>query len=431
MRKIALLFPGQGAQYVGMGKKVYNEFAAVRQVFEEANDVLGFDLKKLCFEGELGSLTNTENAQPAILTTSIAMFKAFEQHLEYKPTYSAGHSLGEFTALTSAGVLSFLDALKIVRQRGIFMRESASLGIGSMCAVRGMTKEQISSVCESLSRPNFVINISNYNSNDQIVISGHKEAVDKAAEEFIGLGGKITPLNVSAAFHSPLMMHAADRLKVELSKYHFNIMQWEVLSNVTGKPHISTGQIIGSLVEQMIKPVQWTETMNFMSENEIEVAIELGPGKILTNLMSRNAPSIETFAFDYEENMESLFSKVAAVRSKKEKFISKCIVASVCTKNRNDDSEIYENGVIKPYRELQKMEIDLKERAALPSVEDMKNAINLLITIFETKKVPNKEKHKRFNLLLKETGTREELSLFLQEYIQKDDSLSLNEENEE
>ncbi|GAE86716.1 ACP S-malonyltransferase [Acetivibrio straminisolvens] len=233
MKKIALLFPGQGSQYVGMGKKLYENYSAAREVFDEANEVLGFDLKELCFNGDINELTKTENTQPVILTASVAAFRVYMEKYGVKPAFLAGHSLGEFAALTCAGAISFKDAVRIVRNRGRYMQEAVPQGIGAMAAVSGVDKPVIEETCIKVSDENHLVVVSNHNSKDQIVISGHTSAVNTASEILKKHGARIVPLKVSAPFHSPLMQPAADRLREELKLYSYNEPKWQVISNTT------------------------------------------------------------------------------------------------------------------------------------------------------------------------------------------------------
>ncbi|MDP4180247.1 MAG: ACP S-malonyltransferase, partial [Bacillota bacterium] len=278
MNKSALLFPGQGAQYVGMGKNIYQDYKIAKHLFDEANDVLGFDLKSLCFDGDLTELTKTENAQPALLTTSVANFKVFRKVTEVSPSFLAGHSLGEFSALVCAKAISFSDALKLVRKRGELMSKASQ---GGMAAVMGLEESKIKDACRKISSDDSFVVVSNNNAPDQIVISGHKAAVSKAEEVLSGLGGKVKILNVSAAFHSPLMKEAAEEFKSILTAISFNIPSWPVVSNVTGRPLTDAVALKDELFEQLISPVQWQLSMSFMKENNIDTFIDIGPGQVV------------------------------------------------------------------------------------------------------------------------------------------------------
>ncbi|QNU68463.1 ACP S-malonyltransferase [Ruminiclostridium herbifermentans] len=416
MKKVALLFPGQGSQYVGMGKSLHEKYSVVRETFEEANEVLGFDIRNLCFEGSMEELTRTENTQPAILTTSVAMFKVYMQEIGVEPSYLCGHSLGEITSLTCAGGIKFSDAIKIVRNRGKFMQEAAAAGIGAMAAVSGLEKQIIKEECLLVNGDNNLVVISNYNSPNQIVISGHKNAVEEVGKRLKEKGGRITPLSVSAPFHSPLMKQAAERLKEELSNYEYSILKWPVLSNVTALPYEDSSMIIKNLELQITEPVQWQSIIQYLEKQGVELGIELGPKAVLKNLMKSNSKLIKCYAFDTEEDVLSL-KEIAGEnlnteeKASKIKLIEKCIAIAVCTKNSNWDNDEYQNGVVIPYRRIQEMLLYLEKEGKEPTLEQMQDALEMLKSVLNTKRTPISEQIEKFNQVFDESGTR---SLFPQ-----------------
>ena len=410
MNKLALLFPGQGSQTVGMGKRLCEAFPVAQKTFEEANEVLGFDLMKLCFEGDIDELTRTENAQPAILTCSVAAFRVYMSEIGVEPVYSAGHSLGEFSALTCTGAIAFEDALRIVRQRGKFMQEAAAAGTGSMAAVVNIDKKIIEEECENFSTEDSIVTVSNYNAPDQTVISGHKAAVDKISSVLEERGAKIIPLKVSAPFHSSLMKPAAVKLNEEMKKYTYNKFKWPVISNVTGLPYSDPSQIIENMTQQMIAPVRWVETMKFLQSENVNIAIELGAGKVLKNLVKKNSSVIVPYSYDIEEDVKKakeLLKKDKVDLGNRITVVTKCLAAAVCTKNRNWDNEEYQKGVVEPYKAIRKMQNELEANNKLPTVEQMTEALNMLKSIFVTKKVPIEEQIERFNKILDETNTKD------------------------
>jgi [acyl-carrier-protein] S-malonyltransferase len=306
MQKIAFLFSGQGSQYVGMGQSLFQNFKIARLVFEQANDVLDFDLQTLCFEGNTTELTRTENAQPAILTVSIAALHVYMQEFDSPPVCMAGHSLGEITALTAAGAIKFTDALQIVRQRGQYMQEAVALGSGAMSAVSGVSADAIETVCRQCSNYGEVVVISNYNSAEQIVISGHESAVNRAGSKLNEAGGTVVPLRVSAPFHSPLMQPAASKLNETLQAYTYRPLVWPVVSNVTALPYRSEADIVDNLTTQMTRPVRWDLIIEYLRNQGVQIAVELGPQTILRNLMRKSQPEIASLSYDREEDVEEL-----------------------------------------------------------------------------------------------------------------------------
>jgi len=293
MKPIAFIFPGQGSQYVGMGKELFENFSMAKQVFEEADDALGLSLSALCFNGPEEALKLTENTQPAVLTTSIAALKVLQSEKGMIPQLTAGHSLGEYTALVASGALTFSEAVKIVRLRGKFMQEAVPLGEGAMAAVLGMEREQIEKICEEVSSGE-VLTPANFNCPGQIVIAGHMKAVHRAMERVKQEGKKAILLPVSAPFHSPLMKPAGERLEKALEEISVSDLKIPVVTNVEAEANSSKDRVRGLLVAQVSSPVRWEESMGKMTEKGIEQVLEIGPGKVLSGLMKRIDPRIGT-----------------------------------------------------------------------------------------------------------------------------------------
>ena len=423
MESIALLFPGQGSQYVGMMKTLYDEFAIVRDTFVEANDILKFDLRKLCFEGRIDELTQTQNVQPALLTASIAAFRVYMQEVGVTPQYSAGHSLGEYCALTCSGAIAFSDALRIVRLRGIYMQESVEKEIGTMIAINGVQKDNVEEVCRIISNDKNVIAIACYNSQEQTVISGTKEAIRLAEEKLSKNGAVFTPLKVCAPFHSILMQHAAIKLNKELIIYKFNQLKWPVISNVTGQPYKDETEIVKNLTNHVVQPVKWHDSMIFLQKAGVTVTIELGPKEVLKNLIKKNFSNIVALSCNKTGDLKDIKSTLSLemklnviensreVKQQTSRFIDKCLAVVVCTKNYNWNSEEYYKGVITPYRKIKEMQEYLEIEGKEPSIEQMREVLQLLQSIFLTKKVSINEQIERFNEIFDDSGVN---NLFLQ-----------------
>lgn len=410
MSKVAFLFPGQGSQYAGMAKGLCEAFAEARETFEEANDALGFDLEKLCFEGSMEELTKTENTQPAILTASMAAFRVYMKEVGVEPLFTAGHSLGEFSALCCAGGIRFADAVKIVRQRGRFMQEAVAIGIGGMAAVGGIERNAVEEECRKASERGRTVVVSNYNSPDQIVISGYLDGVEEVSGKLGSMGARVVPLKVSAPFHSPLMQPAAERLKEELGKYNYGELNYPVISNVMALPYPGRESIPDYLARQLVQPVRWQASMEHMQVRGVELAVELGPQTVLRNLMKKNAPGIRAFSYDNASDVQALKKLVAASGQESQGIeggiavITRCIAAAVCTKNSNWNEQEYQKGVVEPYRRIKSLKEELEKEGRLPTVEEVKEALEMVKSVFATKGTPMEEQAERFNEIFQETG---------------------------
>jgi [acyl-carrier-protein] S-malonyltransferase len=282
-----------------MGKELFENFSVAKRVFEEADDTLHFSISSLCFEGPEDALKLTENTQPAILTTSVGALRVLEAEKGMTPQFTAGHSLGEYSALVASGALSFSEAVKTVRLRGKFMQEAVPVGEGAMAAVLGMEREQIEELCEACSSGE-VLAPANFNCPGQIVIAGHSKAVERAIERIKQGGRKAILLPVSAPFHSPLMKPAGERLEKALEQVAVSGLKIPVVTNVEAEVNTSKDRVKGLLVAQVSSPVRWEESMRKMIEEGVEQVLEVGPGKVLSGLMKRIDNRIET------KNLEDL-----------------------------------------------------------------------------------------------------------------------------
>ncbi|MEI2406087.1 ACP S-malonyltransferase [Niallia taxi] len=408
MTKIAMLFPGQGSQIIGMGKELYQEYDIAKKTFDEANDILDFNLKRLCFEGDLIELTKTENAQPALLTTSVAMFRVFINEIDIEPSLLAGHSLGEYSALTCSNVLSFSDTLKIVRKRGLLMQQANQLSKGKMVAVNGMAFERLEEEIKIASTEEAPIVIACHNSHSQNVISGQIDAVDRFSKRLEHLGAIVIPLKVSAAFHSPMMKYAAEDLNLELKKYSYRKPDWEVISNVNGLPYGDSDNVIEYLTKQMTYPVLWDESMNYIKKQGVDLAIELGPKTVLKNLLDTSKDRLPVFQFQNKNEIQKLkhsIDNMAKLQNKtitinKLWIISQCIASAVSTKNLNWDLNSYNQDVSMPLKKLKNMYESFQENKKEPLNEDIMVALDTLRTILDTKRVSTTEQECIFSNIL-------------------------------
>ena len=303
---VGFVFPGQGSQYPGMGKELSQNFSAAREVFEEANDALGFDLARLCFDGPEEELRLTANTQPAILTTSVAAQRVVAAETGLQPNLAAGHSLGEYSALVCSGALKFPDAVKTVRLRGTFMQEAVPAGSGAMAAVMGLDAAELEDVCREAGSGE-VVSPANFNSSDQVVIAGHAGAVERAINLAKSRGAKrAILLPVSAPFHCDLMAPAGKRLKEVLENVPVLEMKFPVVSNVEAEPNQDPARVRDLLVKQVCAPVRWEESVMKMHALGIVKFFEIGPGKVLSGLIKRMIKDIETYQVDDLKTLASL-----------------------------------------------------------------------------------------------------------------------------
>jgi [acyl-carrier-protein] S-malonyltransferase len=310
---IAYIFPGQGSQSPGMGRDLAENFPAARAVFEEADEALGFSLSRLCFEGPAEELQLTENTQPAILATSVAVLRSMELEGFPPPAFVAGHSLGEYSALVAARALPLADALRIVRKRGRYMQEAVPVGAGAMAAILGLDLETVEAACSEASEGD-VCSPANINSPNQIVIAGSAAAVERAIVLLKERGARrALPLKVSAPFHSALMKPAQERLAADLAETEFANPRVPVVTNVDVAAVNRADEARAALVRQVSSPVRWRETVEFLAGEGVETFVEVGPGKVLSGLVRQTAPQLRCLNV---EDGASLAATLAALAEK-------------------------------------------------------------------------------------------------------------------
>jgi len=292
-----LIFPGQGSQQVGMGASFVEHHALARQLFEEAGDALGFDLKKLCLEGPEEELTLTYNSQAAILTVSTIAHRLLAERVELAPAALAGHSVGEYSAVVAAGALEFRDAVLTVYKRGQFMQGATPVGVGAMAAILGLEADEVERLCAEAAQGQ-VVQPANFNTPGQIVISGHAEAVGRVLEK---AKGKL--LAVSAPFHSPLMQPAADNMREVLQALRFSNARWPVVANVDNRFISDAAEFPQSLENQIVAPVRWAEGVSAMLAAGVDTFLEFGHGKVLAGMMKRIDKTARTLNVYDEESL--------------------------------------------------------------------------------------------------------------------------------
>ena len=308
---MAFIFPGQGSQHPGMGRDLAERFPAARQVFEEADEALGFPLSELCFNGPAEQLQLTENTQPAILTVSIAALRAAQSEGFPGADFVAGHSLGEYSALVAAGALHLGDAIRTVRARGRYMQEAVPVGAGAMAAILGADLEMVNAGCEEASQGE-VCSAANINSPGQVVIAGAAGAIDRAIVILKERGAKrAMKLNVSAPFHCAMMKPAQDRLAADLDTIQFSDSEMPLVTNVDARAVTSADLLRDSLVRQVSQPVRWLESVEFLISQGVKTFIEIGPGKVLSGLVRQIDRSVQCVNVEDEASLRAAREAIA------------------------------------------------------------------------------------------------------------------------
>lgn len=309
----AVVFPGQGSQEIGMGCDITNHFFSAREIYLKAEEITQLPIQELCFNGPEENLIRTENTQPCLLATSIALYTVFQEKFPIPPRFLCGHSAGEYAALAVAGVILVEDALHLIQARGKFMSQMEN---GGMLAVKGLTPEEIYSLCSKAVVPEGTLVPANWNTPEQVIISGDLESIDSAILLCIDQDIPIVPLAVSGAFHSPLMEEAAKRFAVESQNVEFQFAKIPVISNVTGMPVQKRKQWRSLLEQQITSPVLWEQTVNYIAQQGIKFFIEIGSGHVLSRLIQKTIPSAMTF------NVSDVSSLESTVMALKEEFMT-------------------------------------------------------------------------------------------------------------
>jgi len=309
--KYAFVFPGQGSQFVGMGRELAENFNSAKDVFEEVNQALGQDLYKIMVEGPDSALTLTSNAQPALMAVSMAVVRVLEKEfgvlLKDKAAYVAGHSLGEYSAACAAGVFSLSDAARLLRIRGDAMQQAVPVGVGGMAAVLGLSFKDVGALVEACNDTSYFCVAANDNSDGQVVLSGHIQAIEKAVEIASEFGAKrCLKLPVSAPFHSPLMQPAAEAMARAFMEVDANNAEIPIISNVLAEPETEKKDIIKNLISQVTGTVRWRETMAFFGDNGVTDLVELGAGKVLSGIAKRSLKSVNSLSVASVQEIEEL-----------------------------------------------------------------------------------------------------------------------------
>ncbi len=399
--KVAMLFPGQGVQYVGMCKELYEESEIARETFRQASEVLRVDLAEIFIRGrQPAENTGIHVIQPVILTACIAYYRTFLNRFEIEPVFAAGHSLGEYSALTAAGGIDFKAAVALVEKREGFMNHACAGEKSVMAAIMGVSAQIIEAELSDLQGGGQVY-IANYNSLEQTVIAGIEADVDKMIERLEKKGASAIKLNVNIASHCPLMKEAAACMEQELENYDFFEFHFPVMSNVTAAPH-HPERIKQNLARQMVSSVRWVDTIKYLMKNDIEYYVEAGPGTVLKKLNGRIDARLKKISFSIEgdrELLNVLLQKKCEEKDDLEK-IKRCYTEINCTRNLKCGREKYEENILKPAAVIKNMYQCLLHEERQPAKEELNEAFALTNCVFQAKGLPKEECETRWNSIM-------------------------------
>lgn len=389
MKRIAVLFPGQGSQYVGMGKTLCENYHVAKEVFVQADDILNMNLRQICCLGSIRELSDFSNTLLAIFVMNVASYKVFEEIYGFTPLVGAGHSLGELSALVCSGIADFEHMLELVRYRSKLAIEQKQYG--HMTIVNDCTKEYLEDICTQYNSEIEPISIVCYNSKNQFVIAGHKKGLLEIEKLLKKEHIKITPLLNSPPLHSSIMNVIVDFFKKEALKLHTNTYKWPVIANCDAEAYTTEGGIASKLSQQLVKPVLWTECISNMIKMGTEVFVEIGPQSLLTEINRQNHIMIPSYSFlqknDREELEKFLTQKKAFGRNYAITVVTKCLSAAVSVKNNNPDIGEYQTEVIEPYHKVSEMQKIIQKYDNLPTKEQEEEAIEMLRRVLRGKQV--------------------------------------------
>jgi len=403
VEKVAFLFPGQGSHYVGMGKKLCEDYSIAMRTFEEANEALGYDLMKICFNGSIFKLNKMENMFPALLTTSVACYRVYMHEIGFSPQVLAGHSLGEYSALTCAGVISFSDAVKIVNMRGKLAQEAINAKIGDMTICEGIEWKLVEGLCKTISGENLFTQIACYNDDDKVSVSGTKEGILKIEREILKKKGKIVPLVGGGPFHCELMTEAAMKLYEELKKYNYNEFRYPVISNVTSLPYKIDDNIAHILREHLIRPVQWVKTLERLNDMNITLFVEMSTRNMLCDIMNLQKFKQKKYKISKDD-----IQKLQRIPDFKEwgnnvTPISKCLSATVSTPNKNLKN--YDPvKVLDMYKQIESIEKKQNKSSPKHTAEDILEAFRYLKDILNEKEISMYERKQIISDIIDTSG---------------------------
>ncbi|PSL55788.1 [acyl-carrier-protein] S-malonyltransferase [Saccharothrix carnea] len=402
MKDLVIVFPGQGSQFAGMGKKWFDGHESVRDRFAQASDIVGYSLADLCFTAPPAEVTRTRYAQVSLLVLSYAMYEVMTEGRKIPVSSMTGHSLGEITALAAAGALSFEDAVRLVKVRGEAMESCVAEGGTGMIAAVRMPVTDVEKCVEDFNSAGHTVQVANYNAETQTVLSGTVDDLKGMTAHLEDRGAKVVKLNVAGAFHSTFMANALPEYTKALDAVEFAEPAVPVYSNVTGEVYESPEAIREALAVQLTSPVRWSAIVSSLVERKAAVWIEVGPKQVLKKMLTGAVGSGEVYSLDEEpEQVHAVLDQLVELKKREPGLVGLFLGAAAATRNRNFDAEEYDEGVVASYRKLQ--ELAKLDPEALTD-EQKQTALDLLLTIMRTKRVPEDEQLDRVESILRRTG---------------------------
>lgn len=391
MMKIALIFPGQGSQYIGMGKTLCAKYKIAKKTFNEASKVCGFDVLKFSSSSTYFELINSEKALPVLLTATVAAFRVFNEAIKLEPKYFAGYSFGELSALVCSESISFSDALKISLRKGTIIREVAKKEKSAMLSVDGVNIKNVDKICKKLSTKKEFINIALYNSNRSCVVSGSIKLIEKFEESIKGKNLELNRLEIEAPFHSLYFKKASIDSKEELREYTIKIPEIPVISSLSAKVLKGKNEIINSISDHLVKPVLWSKTLDYLINKKVEVIIEIGPKKILTSSIKKLNKFKRYYSFSSPNDILAIKNDFILSKDDFLGIMSRCMGAAMSVGNFNNDSDDYNKKVVEPYGKMKSKLNYFRSNKKNPSFEDIIFYFNMLKNILLGKKIGKRE----------------------------------------
>ncbi|KYD04425.1 hypothetical protein B4102_3271 [Heyndrickxia sporothermodurans] len=406
MEKFSFVFPGQGTQFLQMGKSFYDNYEIAKQTFEEASDVSSIDIANICFNGSIGELNDFTIMQLAILTTEVAIFRAYMSDYGLAPQFAVGHSIGEYAALVSAGAIKFSDAIKIMIKRGELVSKIIEKNNGHMTIVEKTNLEMINE-CIEQANANDSVYISCYNSNNQYAISGLNQKLELVEQLLIDREAIVSPLFNSPPIHSPLMNEVCMEFLEYINKFEFYQFKFPIIPNYTGAPLSDPKKIAENLTHHLINPVLFTSAIDLFYKYGVTTAIEISPKLLLSDFIKENQPNIKTYCYGLINERKALDEMIKS-DSNFEKdvpnFIGKCLSILVTTENKNSNQNEFKE-VIKIYEKIKVKYNTFSKNKVIPQIEEKAEILDLLITALKIKKVEKNQLKNCIKSLLDETNT--------------------------